>query len=45
MLEAAKARPSPIDGYFGGVYYVGPIFSSFRGTDDAIEYYRVCATK
>ena len=29
-------RPSPIDGYFGGVYYVGPIFSSFRGTEDAV---------
>src|SRR5690606_23858441 len=40
VLEAGKRRPSPIDGYFGGVYYVGPIFSAFRGTDDAIAYYR-----
>jgi len=40
VLESAKHKPSPIDGYFGGVYYVGPIFSAFRGTEDAILYYR-----
>jgi len=40
VLESAKHRPSPIDAYFGGVYYVGPIFSAFRGTDDACHYYR-----
>jgi benzoyl-CoA reductase subunit B len=40
VLESAKHVPSPIDGYFGAVYYVGPIFSSFRGTEDAVEYYR-----
>jgi len=40
VLESAKHRPSPIDAYFGGVYYIGPIFSAFRGTDDAIAYYR-----
>ncbi|MBK8178798.1 MAG: benzoyl-CoA reductase subunit B [Planctomycetes bacterium] len=40
VLESAKHRPSPIDGYFGAVYYVGPIFSSFRGTSDAVLYYR-----
>ncbi len=39
VWESAKARPSPIDAYFGGVYYVGPIFSSFRGSEDAIAYY------
>ena len=39
MWESAKNRPSPIDGYFGGVYYVGPIFSAFRGTEDAVAYY------
>ncbi len=27
MLESAKHRPSPIDAYFGGVYYIGPIFT------------------
>ncbi len=40
VWESAKHRPSPIDGYFGGVYYVGPIFSAFRGTEGAREYYR-----
>ena len=40
VWESAKHKPSPIDGYFGGVYYVGPIFSAFRGTEDAREYYR-----
>ena len=40
VLETGKRRPSPIDAYFGGVYYIGPIFTSFRGTQDAIEYYR-----
>ena len=40
VLESAKHRPSPIDAYFGGVYYIGPIFSAFRGTEDAVQYYR-----
>ena len=40
VWESAKHRPSPIDGYFGGVYYIGPIFSAFRGTEDAVAYYR-----
>jgi benzoyl-CoA reductase subunit B len=39
VLESAKNVPSPIDGYFGAVYYVGPIFSAFRGTEDAVLYY------
>ncbi|HXI03443.1 MAG TPA: benzoyl-CoA reductase subunit B [Candidatus Saccharimonadales bacterium] len=38
-LESARSSPSPIDAYFGGVYYIGPIFSSFRGTPEAVEYY------
>ena len=40
-LESAKHRPSPIDGYFGAVYYIGPIFTAFRGTPEATTYYRV----
>jgi benzoyl-CoA reductase subunit B len=39
VLESAKRRPSPIDAYFGGVYYLGPIFSAFRGSPEAVEYY------
>jgi len=40
VLQSARARPSPIDAYFGGVFYIGPIFSAFRGDEDAIGYYR-----
>ena len=40
VLEAGKQKPSPIDAYFGGVYYIGPIFTAFRGTPDAIGYYQ-----
>ncbi len=40
VWESARHRPSPIDGYFGGVYYIGPIFSAFRGSEDAVAYYR-----
>ena len=40
VLESAKQKPSPIDSYFGGVYYIGPIFSAFRGTEEAVAYYR-----
>jgi benzoyl-CoA reductase subunit B len=41
VLQSAKNVPSPIDAYFGAVYYLGPIFSSFRGTEDAVTYYRM----
>jgi benzoyl-CoA reductase subunit A len=41
VLQSAKNKPSPIDAYFGGVYYIGPIFTAFRGTEDAVEYYRL----
>jgi benzoyl-CoA reductase subunit B len=39
VWESAKNKPSPIDGYFGGVYYIGPIFSAFRGSTEAEQYY------
>ncbi len=39
VWESARNKPSPIDGYFGGVYYIGPIFSAFRGSEDAVAYY------
>ena len=39
VLESAKHKPSPIDAYFGGVYYIGPIFTAFRGTAGAVSYY------
>lgn len=39
ILESAKMKPSPIDAYFAGVYYIGPIFTAFRGTEEAVTYY------
>ncbi len=41
VLESARNVPSPIDAYFGGVYYIGPMFSAFRGTPEGAEYYRI----
>ena len=41
VLQTGKKRPSPIDAYFGGVYYIGPMFTAFRGTEDAMDYYRL----
>jgi benzoyl-CoA reductase subunit B len=40
IMQSAKNKPSPIDAFFGGVYYIGPIFTAFRGTEEATEYYR-----
>ncbi len=40
VLQTGRNRPSPIDAYFGGIYYIGPIFGAYRGTDDAIDYYK-----
>jgi len=40
VFDSARHRPSPIDAYFGGVYYIGPIFTAFRGSEDCIDYYR-----
>jgi benzoyl-CoA reductase subunit B len=41
VLEQGKRTPSPIDAYFGGVYYIGPIFTAFRGTPEAVTYYEM----
>ncbi|MCH7511793.1 MAG: benzoyl-CoA reductase subunit B, partial [Chloroflexi bacterium] len=41
VLQSAKNKPSPIDAYFGGVFYIGPIFTAFRGTDEAVDYYKL----
>ena len=40
VLQSAKQTPSPIDAYFGGVYYIGPIFTAFRGTEQGVAYYK-----
>ncbi len=39
VFETTKHKPSPIDAYFAGVYYIGPINAGFRGTPEAVSYY------
>ncbi len=39
IFETTKNKPSPIDSYFAGVYYIGPINIGFRGTAESVEYY------
>jgi benzoyl-CoA reductase subunit B len=40
VLESARRVPSPIDAWFGAVYYIGPLFTAFRGSEEAVAYYR-----
>ena len=40
VWNSAKNKPSPIDAYFGGVFYIGPIFTAFRGLPECIDYYK-----
>lgn len=40
IFDTTKNIPSPIDSYFAGVYYIGPINIGFRGTIEAVEYYQ-----
>ncbi len=39
IFDTPKNTPTPIDAYFAGVYYIGPINIGFRGTPEAVEYY------
>lgn len=41
VLQSARNKPSPIDAYFGAIYYLGPMFTAFRGTQAAVDYYQV----
>ncbi|MGB5893460.1 MAG: benzoyl-CoA reductase subunit B [Ignavibacteriaceae bacterium] len=40
IFDTPKNIPSPIDAYFAGVYYIGPINIGFRGTPEAVDYYQ-----
>ncbi|NOX46215.1 MAG: benzoyl-CoA reductase subunit B [Chlorobi bacterium] len=40
IFDTTKNKPSPIDAYFAGVYYIGPINIGFRGTAEATGYYK-----
>lgn len=39
IFDSTKNVPSPIDAYFAGVYYIGPINIGFRGSKEAVDYY------
>ena len=39
VLQTGKNKPAPIDAYFGGIYYIGPIFGAYRGTEAACDFY------
>jgi len=41
IFDTTKNIPSPIDAYFAGVYYIGPINNGFRGTQEAVDYYQM----
>ncbi|MFZ3102968.1 MAG: benzoyl-CoA reductase subunit B [Desulfitobacteriaceae bacterium] len=38
--ESAKHRPSPVDGMFQFLYYVGPINTYYRGTQEGVDFYK-----
>jgi len=40
VFKAAKNTPCPVDGFFQSLYYVGPINTYFRGTEEGVEFYK-----
>lgn len=40
VLRSPVNIPSPIDAFFAGVYYIGPMFNGWRGTQACVDYYR-----
>jgi len=40
VFKSGKNIPSPIDGMFQALYYVGPINTYYRGTEEGVEFYR-----
>ncbi|MCL4367894.1 MAG: benzoyl-CoA reductase subunit B [Actinobacteria bacterium] len=40
-LQAAAHTPSPIDAFSHALYYVGPINTYFRGTQEGVDFYRL----
>jgi len=41
VFQAAKNIPCPVDGLFQSLYYVGPINTYFRGTEEGVEFYKL----
>ena len=40
VFKAAKNTPCPVDGLFQLLYYVGPINTYFRGTEEGVKFYK-----
>ncbi|TDA68030.1 MAG: benzoyl-CoA reductase subunit B [Clostridia bacterium] len=40
IFNSAKNIPSPIDGMFQSLYYVGPINTYWRGTPEGVDFYK-----
>ncbi len=40
VYELQRNNPAPFDAVFNGMYYLGPINTAYRGTPEAVEYYR-----
>lgn len=40
IFQSAKHVPCPVDGLFQSLYYVGPINTYFRGTQEGVEFYK-----
>jgi len=41
VFKSAKNTPCPIDGLSQALYYVGPINTYFRGTEEGVEFYKL----
>lgn len=40
-FNSGKSKPSPIDGMFQFLYYVGPINTYYRGTQEGVDFYKL----
>ena len=40
VFKSGKNVPSPIDGMFQALYYVGPINTYYRGTQEGVDFYK-----
>ncbi len=38
-FSCGRCNPSPFDAFFDGVYYMAPIVTAYRGTNECVRYY------
>jgi len=41
IFQAGKNIPCPVDGLFQALYYIGPINTYFRGTQEGVDFYKL----